>query len=344
MADISNPHDTFFKELFSRPEAARDFVAHHLPPEIASLIELDSLAQEQGSFVDEDLQAHYADVLYQARLTNGGPCQIYLLFEHKSRAEKMTPLQLLRYKVNIWTEEIKRTPSLTKLTPIVPIVFYHGPGGWQVARNFADLVDIRPGAEALREYVPQFKYHLFEARLYDEATSRDAALLRIGLATLKYIFRSNIGAQLAEFFTIFQDMEENAAAAYVDIVLHYVTSYSPRVKETEVQAALENAFPRLKDKAMMSMVERWQQKGLQKGLQQGLQKGLMEGQRQEASALVLRLLDKRFAPVPVRLRGQIAKLPVVTLEELAEAIVDFQNSKDVAAWVRQKKANNEPSA
>ena len=209
-----------------------------------------------------------------------------------------------------------------------------------MARNFVDLVDIRPGAEALREYVPQFKYHLFEARLYDEATSRDAALLRIGLATLKYIFRSNIGAQLAEFFTIFQDMEENAAAAYVDIVLHYVTSYSPRVKETEVQAALENAFPRLKVKAMMSIVERWQQQGLQQGWQQGL----IEGQRQEAAALVLRLLDKRFAPVPVRLRGQIAKLPVVTLEELAEAIFDFQNSKDIAAWVRQKKANNEPSA
>jgi hypothetical protein len=28
-----HPHDSFFKELFSRPEAAEDFVRHYLPPE-----------------------------------------------------------------------------------------------------------------------------------------------------------------------------------------------------------------------------------------------------------------------------------------------------------------------
>ena len=32
---LTNPHDSFFKDLFSRQEAAHDFLKHYLPPETA---------------------------------------------------------------------------------------------------------------------------------------------------------------------------------------------------------------------------------------------------------------------------------------------------------------------
>lgn len=364
MAEIDNPHDAFFKDLFSRPEAVHDFVAHHLPPEIASLLNLTTLEQQAGAFVDDALQAHYSDVLYRVQLHEGGACHIYLLFEHKSRAEKLTPLQLLRYQVNIWTQEAQNNPNLTELTPIFPIVFYHGLGNWQVARNFTDLVDIRPHAAALRQYVPQFVYHLFEARFYDERTPRDAALLRIGLAVLKYIFRRDMGAKLREFFDIFQELDEDAALAYIRVVLHYVTGIAHPAPESDVSTAVKEAFPRLKGDVMMSIVEKWEHIGLEKGLrqglyqgrqeglqlgkqeglQEGLQKGLREGERKAASTIALRQLERRFGKVPVRLAGQISKLPLATLEEMSLAIFDFHSIKDVTAWVREAKAKHEPSA
>jgi hypothetical protein len=34
-----HPHDSFFKELFSHPEAAKDFVRHYLPPEVVAVLE-----------------------------------------------------------------------------------------------------------------------------------------------------------------------------------------------------------------------------------------------------------------------------------------------------------------
>jgi predicted transposase YdaD len=37
---LTNPHDRFFKELFSRREVAQDFMSHYLPPELVALLDL----------------------------------------------------------------------------------------------------------------------------------------------------------------------------------------------------------------------------------------------------------------------------------------------------------------
>jgi predicted transposase YdaD len=37
---LTNPHDRFFKELFSRQEVAQDFMSHYLPPELVALLDL----------------------------------------------------------------------------------------------------------------------------------------------------------------------------------------------------------------------------------------------------------------------------------------------------------------
>jgi hypothetical protein len=66
-----HPHDSFFKELFSRPEAAKDFVRHYLPPEVVAVLELRSLTIAKDSFIDETLAEHYSDLLYRVQLKVG---------------------------------------------------------------------------------------------------------------------------------------------------------------------------------------------------------------------------------------------------------------------------------
>jgi hypothetical protein len=36
MADIANPHDKFFKEALTQPEAARTFLREYLPPQVSA--------------------------------------------------------------------------------------------------------------------------------------------------------------------------------------------------------------------------------------------------------------------------------------------------------------------
>ncbi len=84
MSEVSNPHDVFFKEVFSRTDVAVDFLAHYLPPEVVKALDLQSLELVKDSFVDPELQEHFSDLLYRIKLKRGGRAFIYLLLEHKS--------------------------------------------------------------------------------------------------------------------------------------------------------------------------------------------------------------------------------------------------------------------
>lgn len=101
MSELTNPHDRFFKESFSRPEIARDFLARYLPPTVATLFDLDTLELRKDSFIDRDLQQPFSDLLYQLSLRQGAKVFVYTLLEHKSSVEPLTSFQLLRYKVRI---------------------------------------------------------------------------------------------------------------------------------------------------------------------------------------------------------------------------------------------------
>jgi predicted transposase YdaD len=90
MAEIPNPHDAFFKELLARPETARDFAAHYLPPSVAAALDLSTLAPTRDSFVDGELRAYYSDLLFRTELQAGKPAFIYLLFDNSPGQENCT--------------------------------------------------------------------------------------------------------------------------------------------------------------------------------------------------------------------------------------------------------------
>ena len=69
---------------------------------------------------------------------------------------------------------------------------------------------------------------------------------------------------------------------------------------------------------------------LQKGLQQGLQQGLQRERR-----LVMRLLERLIGKLSTKTRKQIEELNAEQLEELGEALVDFNSEKDLTAWIEQ---------
>jgi hypothetical protein len=96
MDEIASPHDTFFRESFSRREIATDFLRWHLPADLLAEIDLDTLEIGKDSYVSSDLRSAYSDLVYRVQHRDG-PLSVYLLFEHKSRPEHWTLLQLLRY-------------------------------------------------------------------------------------------------------------------------------------------------------------------------------------------------------------------------------------------------------
>ena len=98
---IKNPHDKFFKETLGMRKNARSFLENYLPVQIRELIQIDSLEIEKDSFVTQELQDYYSDLLYKVKFGSYDG-YIYLLFEHKSYSEKWICLQLLEYILQIW--------------------------------------------------------------------------------------------------------------------------------------------------------------------------------------------------------------------------------------------------
>lgn len=83
------------------------------------------------------------------------------------------------------------------------------------------------------------------------------------------------------------------------------------------------------------IVRKGLEEGRALGRQQGLQQGLQEGRQQEASALLLRLLERRCGPLHPSLRTTISTLPLERLEALGDAVLDFQGPADLIAWLEQ---------
>jgi predicted transposase YdaD len=64
--------------------------------------------------------------------------------------------------------------------------------------------------------------------------------------------------------------------------------------------------------------------------------GRTEGQQQEAAALVLRQLRRRLGAVPAEAESRIRALPVVELEALGEALLDWHTPAELIAWLQRQ--------
>jgi predicted transposase/invertase (TIGR01784 family) len=134
MAEIANPHDKFFKEVFAGRETAGDFLRNYLPSDIVGLLDFKSLEHTKDSFVDEHLKEYFSDLLFKAYLKDGSPGYVYILFEHKSYQEPLTAFHVLRYMVKIW-ELWPKKKEAAGFPVIIPVVLYHGETGWRAGLN-----------------------------------------------------------------------------------------------------------------------------------------------------------------------------------------------------------------
>lgn len=69
------------------------------------------------------------------------------------------------------------------------------------------------------------------------------------------------------------------------------------------------------------------------GRQEGREEGLHEGRQEGEATVTLRLLTRRCGPLSPPTTARIQALPLERLEALAEALLDFQGSADLAAWL-----------
>lgn len=151
---MTNPHDKLFKATFSQPDVVASLIESLFPAPLRQAIRLDSLVLTTNSYIDDELNEHFADLVYDCTLAGEMPVQIALLLEHKSYTVAHPHLQLLRYLLNRWRQDVEHAQ---KLTPIIPVIIYHGAEQWQ---HLPFAASLSGNNTLLHPFFPDFDYLL----------------------------------------------------------------------------------------------------------------------------------------------------------------------------------------
>ena len=125
-----NPHDQFFKVIYSSPENALDIFKIILPKSAYEKCNWNTLKAEKKNFPSKE-----ADLVFSVALKAfpQSRIKIVLLVEHKSHYSKKLFKQVLYYQSFIYQEE---KPG--DIVAILPILFYHGEKPYQWKTSFKE--------------------------------------------------------------------------------------------------------------------------------------------------------------------------------------------------------------
>lgn len=234
---------------------------------------------------------------------------------------------MLKYAVQEWETEIRG--GAVQLTPIVPIVFYHGVERWQVAHEFSALF-MWEGRELLRSYVPEFRYYLCDLSAIPDDEIKGGWRLRAILTTLKHIFDRHAGSLWPRLIAIFKNAPERVGVSTLATLLRYIVGVR-EVTVAELGQLIDATYPQAKEETMTTLTQSWKQQGIQQGIQQGRQQARVE----TLQAVLLRQLQHRFGALDEAIRTRLLKLPVEALDALSEAWLDFVAIDDLIGWLDQ---------
>jgi predicted transposase YdaD len=151
-----------------------------------------------------------------------------------------------------------------------------------------------------------------------QVQSLDAA---IDLLTLPVRSEQELGERCRRILTQRRDLEP--------VVLSMLFERFSQLSREEILMIVGLPLQELRHtRAVQEILE----EGRQEGRQEGREEGLEAGRQQEAAALALRQLTRRFGEVDERSRVRIAAMPLPRLEQLAEDLLDFAVPDDLLAW------------
>ena len=289
---VRNPHDRFFKELFSDKEVMNDFIEKTFPEEIVNNLNLESLSYENTSYLDENLQTTYSDTVYNCVYNNEAEIKVTLLFEHKSYQVNYPHFQLLSYMLSIWEKQLR---DKKKLTPVIPIIFYHGKGTFN-QKNFFDYFD-KNLDENLKKFTPNFEYLVIDTNEFSNEEIEnmfDVETLKIGMLFMKNIFtEKEIVLNMKKFFSNIEKLlkTENGEKFFSSLVayLFYTTKIKTHIFLEKISEISEEAGKKFVSTADLLISE-----GKKKGIIEGMQKGRKEGIEKIAFNLIYNGFDNRL--------------------------------------------------
>jgi predicted transposase/invertase (TIGR01784 family) len=280
--ELPAPADAFFKETFSHVDAARSFFENYLPPALARQTDWNSLAREPESFLDANLRAKFADLLFSARV-GGASAFFYVLLEHKSTPEYWTAFQILELIVRIWRKHLDNSKyARRKLPMIIPVVLHQGPKGWNHPTAFSDYIDFpAEGRAELSRFLVGFEHLIIDLSRLPWEEIKGEAQLRLAMVLMKAVRENRVFELLPKVLPLLAELGSS------ETMLHFLQALARYLMETEehvsvstIRALAANLPTETSISQIMTLAEFIREEGRNEGRNEGRTEGRQEGQQE----------------------------------------------------------------
>ncbi len=303
-------HDRLFKELLST--FFLEFLDLFLP-QVTSYIEPASL-----TFLDKEIftdvmagERHEADLI--ARLRFAGQESFFLVHvEPQAKSQSVFPVRMFRYFARLYEKHG---------IPVYPVAVF----------SFAEPkrpepdehVVSFPDFEVLHFRFKTIQLNRLRWRGFLERENPVAAAL---MAKMKFTVSERPKVK-AECLRLLATLKLDSArtkliSGFVDTYLR-LNAKEERLFQSEI-----GAFEASERETIMEIVTSW--------MEEGIEKGIEKGRRAEAT-LIQRQLRKRLGGLPPGLEAEISELPLSSLEDLGEALLDFASQGDLETWLHPRR-------
>ncbi len=312
---ISKSHDRFFKEVLGDIETAKSFLQHYLPPKIVRLIDPELITIEKDSYVEKDLSEYLFDLLFRVKIQQE-EAYVYLLFEHKSKVDKHVSLQLLGYMTSIWKKTVPRP-----LPVILPVVFYQGREKWEAPQWFSNRFSNTDRMDGdLKDYIPDYKYELFEISSLRDEEVKGAKRLRIYLDVLRMRSLRGKAAIRETMFRVAVTISELPQTEANERFFQVCTIYLFETMGGEYFQQLSELMKTVSEERsekMQTIADMLRQEGMEKGKEEG---------REE---LLWKLIAKKFPKVSQKYFERLKSLTIEQLDSLGLELIDMKNEEEL---------------
>jgi len=244
----TTPHDLLFKRTFSEKEAVKAYLRKFVSKDLLKGLDLRTLKLENNSFVSPHLEERISDVVYSCKWKGKEEVVLTFLWEHKSYVPDFPHLQLMRYLLDGYDNQVanleKGQPK--KLNVIIPIILYHGIPEWNY-RPFSDFFNIPK--DFTLPFIPTFDYHLTDLKNYsrEEILAIKFGFLVSTLLLFKHKSNQEYVLQNPQEVFIFvnEKMDIDLKDDFLTAIIEYILQ-AFKIKKEVMKAAIEK-LPEVED-------------------------------------------------------------------------------------------------
>lgn len=334
---VHHPHDSFFKSILGDPRNAAEVLRTALPARVSAHIDWDSLQAVQASFVDDALKQRHGDLVFLARLEQGGEAFLWVLYEHQSSVEWWMSWRMLRMMLDTLEAWRVHNPEATRLPPVLPVVLYQGTAPWTAPTSLAELYEMSDEARRdLGEYLLSFRYVLdnLQATPDEALAARDLGVVtRVILVTMKHA-RSE--ALLEQLVALAQrgDLDALLSTEQGQTWWRRVVRYILAVSDSLDLATLNRVLTPITSPEMKETMLTYGQK-MELEMMERVTKKAREAIREQTQRdFLLRMLTRRFGSLPADVVARVQQAGTPELEYWADRILDATSLQDMFAEQR----------